>query len=644
MDVDKELPNAPIVLTPLRKHQPSPFFSTSHCSREPRLSFTQQSSHARLRWIYTLPALAIALLVFILATILLLYLAAFRRVPAFGDSDSESESAVFVSERPVGKLLGLTITTVSTHIVAISVPLLISVAAYCVAEKWLAEQEFPRQTRAALPTPLQYGFMVKMLATSSIVSVYQAGRYARASKGVVRIPRAFHLALAMSSIILGHSCALILADIWLHAASSIVQGTVTTAVRNVSFGVAFNESACTGSHACLSNTGVWAATQPWIIHTGLLVAANAATSFSVITLNNTPGPDPTVVIPQSVDSSMLFDAPSFGVSSQCANLTPNCTVTTTGGALPTQCRDGAKVLLSRGGNTSTSTTHSAPGAANTAAFVQTGATLFPTTSADANPQHVVLQLQWSANASGTVRTANPTAFQTRSGDILAWASCDLTFYNLTLRHQAGSYSVLGAPTLADPSFARIMQGGLLSQLGNLHLLSNLQFVSLQLVQATMLTAPNETAALAATNQALGHLALALFAGTLQLTSSPASTIRQAVLGRYPLAPVIVYLLLLYAYALTAVAVYVWATYLRMPLIRGANTVQLAQLRLTDPLALVAALYPSPGQRAAAEDPRELFLEDEDTPRLEVGMHGEVNGPSVIRVHRRRAARSAFEVD
>jgi hypothetical protein len=73
-----------------------------------------------------------------------------------------------------------------------------------------------------------------------------------------------------------------------------------------------------------------------------------------------------------------------------------------------------------------------------------------------------------------VRPANPAAIQTSSGDILAWAACNLTFYNLTLRHEEGNYGVVGNPVLAESNFATIMQGGLLSQVGNLQLLSNLQ--------------------------------------------------------------------------------------------------------------------------------------------------------------------------
>lgn len=189
---DKALPDAPEILTPLRKNsqstpffnrnQPSPFlnraaspFFNRHWSHK-ELTFqspTAIPSDGRPRWIFTLPALVIAVLTFVMATMLLVYLVAIRRVPDPSGSDT---SAIYVSELATDTLVGLAITTVAvsrvyfsepasahgtsmyntkTHMVSISVPFLISVAAYCVAGKWLREQEFPRQTRVAFPTPLQ---------------------------------------------------------------------------------------------------------------------------------------------------------------------------------------------------------------------------------------------------------------------------------------------------------------------------------------------------------------------------------------------------------------------------------------------------------------------------------------------------------
>ncbi|KAJ6490609.1 hypothetical protein C8R47DRAFT_452957 [Mycena vitilis] len=642
LDVDnfeKDLPDAPEILTPLRKHQsspfnfnrdkqPSPFFNRGASPFLPRqraareLTFQQPPdtpSDGRPRWIFTFPALVIALLTFALATILLLYLAVLRRV------SNPDGSALFVSELATDTLVGLTITTVATHTVSISVPFLISVAAYCVAGKWLSEQEFPPQTRVALPTPLQYAHMVSILATPKITSVYQAGRHLQESRKTIQVPRAFHLALALTALIMGLSYSLILADIWLHGASSIVQQTLESAVPSTAFAVSFNASVCTSSNACLNDTAGWAFKAPWVTQTGLLIAANSSADLAVITLNNAS--DLAVVVPASPDPSFALQGPSFGVRAQCTSLTPNCN-----GTAAVQCPGYPQTpTLALGGNTTASTNgtaHNTTSNANTTTPVQP-TTKLTAAGKTANPQTVLMQLQWGADV--LVQPANPSAIQTSGGDVLAWASCDLSFYNLTVRHEDGNYGLVGDAVLADQDFAAIMQGGLLSQTGNLQLLSYLQ--------ATMLAQPNISGAASAMNQELSRLTLALFAGTLQTQITPKvavaaqSTAPQPTLyGRYPLPPVIVYLFLLYAYALTAAGIYLSAARLRSTLYRApgyrtASAVQLAQLRLTDPLALVAALYPSPsfpysGPVPEADDARELFLEDPTTPRLALGTDGD----------------------
>ncbi|KAJ7481211.1 hypothetical protein B0H11DRAFT_1236582 [Mycena galericulata] len=169
------------------------------------------------------------------------------------------------------------------------------------------------------------------------------------------------------------------------------------------------------------------------------------------------------------------------------------------------------------------------------------------------------------------------AIQANNSDILSGTMCNMTFYNLTLQYRSGKYSLAGEPVLADPAFAAVMQSGLLSQLGNFQLVSSLQ--------ATRLAAQNQSSSLAAMNQELSRLSLALFAGTLQTAAS--TTQQSALFGRYPLAPVIVYLFFLYSYAFTAGGIYIWAARLRSPLFRApgrktTSAMQLAQLQPDGP--------------------------------------------------------------
>ncbi|KAJ7085695.1 hypothetical protein B0H15DRAFT_364628 [Mycena belliarum] len=195
-DHEKELPEAPALLTPLRKHAPSPFFPGR------RFAFTSQPlpppTHGRLHWALPLPALLVALLVSALATVLLLYLLVLHR----GTGAVAAAAFILVSD-PTHALLGLTISTLATHTASISAPLLVSVVGYCVADTWIKEQTFPHQTRVALPTPIQYAHMVQLLVTARPASVYRGGIYLRNRR--TRVPRAFRLALGLTGLVLGLS-------------------------------------------------------------------------------------------------------------------------------------------------------------------------------------------------------------------------------------------------------------------------------------------------------------------------------------------------------------------------------------------------------------------------------------------------------
>ncbi|KAF7295516.1 hypothetical protein MIND_01091600 [Mycena indigotica] len=613
VDFEKQLPDVPPLLTPQRKvRRASPLMFLKKTVKKSRLTFTKQpdsTAPAGLRWHFIFPALIISFLVFVVATALLLFV-------TFGRSSIATALdpwAIHVSRLPQ---LGLMITTVSTHMVAISVPFLVSVMAYCVAGSWIDEQKSANTARRVTPTPLQYAYIVKLLTTASITSVFEAGRYINAAKNHIRIPRAFYLALRLTSTVLGLSFLLILADVWLHATVSVVSISLipsSLAVdenRRTAFGIVFNESVCAFQGSACLDAG-WASGEPWIVQKGLRVAANTSEDLAVVTINGTA-----VVIPSARFSDLQF--PSFGLRAECNNLTPSCVSPNN---RPTECSAAGDSIAG-----SSSSSRSARPSSTSASTVVTPTPLtqiVATSGLNSNPQKVVLQLNWS---NSTLSPANPAVSKSSAGDVLAWASCDLTLYNITVEQTRGVFRVGDQPTSANPAFAGIMHGLLLSQVGNLQLLSSLQ--------ATMLSATDEPSAMNAMNQALGQLALSLFTGTLQLdptlirrnnpitqSLAPASS---ALLTRYPLTPLAVYLVLLYTYAFAAFAVFVYAARLRAPVVprpgqRPANTIQLTQLRLTDPLAHIAALYPPPRQAPAPEDLRELFLESEDAARLEIGI-------------------------
>jgi len=113
--------------------------------------------------------------------------------------------------------------------------------------------------------------------------------------------------------------------------------------------------------------------------------------------------------------------------------------------------------------------------------------------------------------------------------------------------------------------------------------------------------------MAAVNQEIARTTLASVGGLFML--SPATNIQEIhsrLLGKYPLVPVFVFAGLLYSYAILALVIFVSSAMSISPTVivaagltssgtsKRKSAMQLAQVRLTDPLSLVAAIY---GDRA-----------------------------------------------
>lgn len=145
----------------------------------------------------------------------------------------------------------------------------------------------------------------------------------------------------------------------------------------------------------------------------------------------------------------------------------------------------------------------------------------------------------------------------------------------------------------------------------------------------------------ALNQELGRLSLAMFAGSLvPAPTSFLSASQTTLLGRYPLGPVIVYEVVLYSYSLLAGILYIWSTCLRSTLVRfqsrkSTTALRMAQIHLTEPLTLVATNFAS----RSHDHPLDLFVEDMNTARLEIGIKDNDRARPVFGVHKRLCPKS-----
>ncbi|KAJ7203323.1 armadillo-type protein [Mycena pura] len=209
---DKALPFPPSVLQPLRKHEP---LGKAAAPRR-----RAEAPPAGLGWLALLPGMLVALLSAGSATTLLLYLTMRRDAAA-----PPFTHGFYVDElrHDGAPLLGLLAASVITNIIwFIGFPVLISLAAYCVAGAWLSYQQRPRSSRPQLLTPLQYALLFQLFSAPSPSSTYQAAAYLARPRSRVPAPAFFPSAVFLAASILCLSSLISIADTWLHAAAAVV--------------------------------------------------------------------------------------------------------------------------------------------------------------------------------------------------------------------------------------------------------------------------------------------------------------------------------------------------------------------------------------------------------------------------------------
>jgi hypothetical protein len=131
------------------------------------------------------------------------------------------------------------------------------------------------------------------------------------------------------------------------------------------------------------------------------------------------------------------------------------------------------------------------------------------------------------------------------------------------------------------------------------------------VQPGAMTVPTAEGVVAVLNQEVARLALAS-AGGLFMTAAADEVhdVRPQVLTRYPLAPTLIFVLILYVYGLIALALFTMSAFDRsyrilVPGSLSADgypdtklTSELLHLRLTDPLSHVSCAFPSRDEKSA----------------------------------------------
>ncbi|KAG8909546.1 hypothetical protein FRC00_009907, partial [Tulasnella sp. 408] len=252
----------------------------------------------------------------------------------------------------------------------------------------------------------------------------------------------------------------------------------------------------------------------------------------------------------------------------------------------------------------------------------------------ANPVNLALQMRWdahkvvAANEWG-VGQADVVVDIVPSPFITLYAGCNVTFSNVTAQYDSSSSS--WKILLEEPSsdhFTSVMRAPALWQLATEKMAAEMMSI------AMTETAPNVIAAL---NQHLARMMLGVAVGTLQ--PAEATDVMQIVptlLGQYPVGPIMIFITLLFLYALLAILIFTssWLTHDETIIAASENNkdntpeeqsvLDLTQRWLVDPLPLVATAFPGEDgkdvQRTVADSALDMVYDGNGPDeRLSIGL-------------------------
>ncbi|KAG8908457.1 hypothetical protein FRC01_007368 [Tulasnella sp. 417] len=503
----------------------------------------------------------------------------------------------------------LTFSALVSHLISDTSSVLMTLVAYRAGSQWLHNSG--AEDRMAImqnPTPLQYGLLVRLLGSSSIMSIYETGRYAIRRRKRPRLPRLFKEAFALAIAIWIMSRAVGAADLYLHTAARSI--LVDLPARNKGpgsypYAVAFNETLCENwqwhRYPCQSNEDSWSQEHPEVVESGYLAIANRSNSkFQVITLADAS--DAAIIVPGAgVDlSSTSFTAQTFSTSAECRSLFHECEGRANG------------VNCAQAGYPGLAYNETADGVFSVNSYIfgvvdgqQAGMTYGPADLKNGgytpNPVNLALQIRWKTHRRSellnfTVASPDAAVDILPPGFMTLYAGCSVTFSNVTVQYAPmdNSWKILREEQ-SSGNFTSIMWAPTLWQEGTDQLQSDMKSI----VMTEMI--PTVEAAL---NQHLARMMLGIAVGLFQ--PAEATDVKQTVLtllGQYPVGPVMILIGLLFIYAILAVTIFTSSWFTKDEIIvvlknkrkdgtpEEQSAVDLTRRWLVDPLPLVATAFP-----------------------------------------------------
>ncbi|KAF8994379.1 hypothetical protein BDQ17DRAFT_1431041 [Cyathus striatus] len=242
-----------------------------------------------------------------------------------------------VSTASLGKVL--TISQVASHVTPVTIPLLMGLTSYHIAEKWLKASITEGPNR---PSPMQFGLLLSVLNSANIPSLFSALLYflgfgqTQEQKNypappILRRSTAFlFISLLTTYLITG-------SDAWLHVTSKavIIESILPYSNHNSSLiseplGRAINHTQCDEAQligwpslsygpSCGQITG-GSAGDGVTMMPGLRTLSNSSSTHRIVFANDQTA----IVVPVTIPPNVSYTAPTIGVKSSCKSVTKNC--------------------------------------------------------------------------------------------------------------------------------------------------------------------------------------------------------------------------------------------------------------------------------------------------------------------------------
>lgn len=477
------------------------------------------------------------------------------------------------------------------------------------------------------------------------MSLFDSVRYLLRSKlRRASAPSYFHVAVTLGIVVYTVTHLIGIADLWLHATTSAVLFNRTTLYSESSplkTSLAFDTSLCDRAdfpplpNICMTSLDGWAQGQEELVNVGQLVVANASSEMAAITLADEN--DLAVLVPRTINQLARFKATSFGLRTSCESLNVKCPyigaqVNCSSIGITVIPTDTAKLVNNLVLVSPFDKWDAPPYTAFSSSSVKYGIAQCCAT----NPVSTLLQLRWSSQVDGSTTKLNDAIDTIAIPAISLYASCNLTFYNVTLRYDGtlGSkpWQLVPEETVqSEGRFATVLAAPYSWQLVSERLMIN--------VQGKIMQATSVQQAMATINQEISRLALGFTSGGFKFVpATNVEIITPTILGRYPLAPLLTFVILLFVYGLIAIVVFflsfstpsdvvIVPPQLKLtskPKDNHIPALTLAQMRLLTPLPLVSQVFSERSEENA--DAKSV-----ETSALDMFSERDGNGVNIVRL-------------